>query len=51
MLVKSDNAVVSGGTYTLKLEDGQAGKLRIDSFTAEESEKFRAMFVGEGSLR
>ena len=37
--------------YTLKLEDGRAGQLRIDTLTPDDSDKFRAMFIGEGSLR
>ncbi len=50
LLVKSTKDVVPGGIYTLKLEDGRAGKLRIDALTADESDKVRAMFVGEGIL-
>ena len=50
LLVKSEKDVVPGGTYTLKLEDGRAGKLRIDTLTPDDSDKVRAMFVGEGSL-
>jgi hypothetical protein len=50
LLVKSTKDVVPGGIYTLKLEDGRAGQLRIDALTLDESDKVRAMFVGEGSL-
>ena len=50
LLVGSDKDVVPGGIYTLKLEDGRAGKLRIDSLTPDDSDKVRAMFVGVGSL-
>jgi hypothetical protein len=50
LLLKSDKEVVSGGTYTLKLEDGRAGQLRIDTLTPDDSDKVRAMFVGEGPL-
>jgi hypothetical protein len=50
LLVKSETDVVPGGIYTLKLEDGRAGQLRIDSLTSDDSGKFRAMFVSEGSL-
>jgi hypothetical protein len=50
LLVGSDKDVVPGGIYTLKLEDGRAGKLRIDTLTPEDSDKVRAMFVGAGSL-
>jgi hypothetical protein len=49
-LVKSDKDVVPGGIYTLKLEDGRAGTLRIDNLTPEDSDKVRAVFVGAGSL-
>jgi hypothetical protein len=50
LLVGSEKDVVPGGSYTLKLEDGRAGRLRIDTFTPDDSGKVRAMFVGEGSL-
>ncbi len=50
LLVGSDKDVVPGSIYTLKLEDGRAGKLRIDTFTPEDSDKVRATFVGAGSL-
>jgi hypothetical protein len=50
LLVKSERDVVSGGTYTLKLVDGRAGQLRIDKIAPDDSDKVRAMFVGEGSL-
>ncbi len=50
LLVESEKDVLPGGIYTLKLEDGRAGKLRIDTLTPDESDKVRAMFVGAGSL-
>jgi hypothetical protein len=50
LLIKSEHDVAPGGTYTLKLEDGRAGQLRIDALTPDDSDKVRAMFVGEGSL-
>ncbi len=50
LLVESEKDVVAGGTYTLKLVDGRAGELRIDTFTPDDSEKVRAIFVGTGSL-
>ncbi len=50
LLVGSDKDVVPGGIYTLKLEDGRAGNLRIDTFTPDDSDKVRATFVGAGSL-
>ena len=50
LLVGSEKDVVPGGIYTLKLEDGRAGQLRIDTLTPDDSDKVRAMFVGEGSL-
>jgi hypothetical protein len=51
LLVGSDKDVVPGGIYTLKLEDGRAGRLRIDTLTPDDSYKVRAMFVGAGALR
>jgi hypothetical protein len=51
LLVGSDKDVVIGDTYTLKLVDGRSGELRIDSFTPDDSDKFRAMFVGQGPMR
>jgi len=50
LLVKSETDVVTGDIYTLKLEDGRAGQLRIDSLTPDDSGKIRAIFVGEGPL-
>ena len=50
LLVKSEKDVVPGGIYTLKLEDGRGGQLRIETLTPDDSDKVRAMFVGEGSL-
>jgi hypothetical protein len=50
LLVGSEKDVVPGGIYTLKLEDGRAGKLQIGTLTPDDSDKVRAMFVGEGSL-
>ena len=49
-MVGSDKAVVPGSIYTLKLEDGRAGQLRIDTLTPDDSDKVRAMFVGAGLL-
>jgi hypothetical protein len=51
LLVESEKHVVPGNIYTLKLEDGRAGELRIDTLAPDDSGKVRAMFVGEGSLR
>ena len=51
LLVKSEKDVVPGGIYTLKLEDGRSGELRIDKFTPDDSDKVRAMFVGAGPLQ
>ena len=42
--------MVPGDIYTLKLEDGRAGQLRIETPTPDDSDKVRAMFVGEGLL-
>ena len=50
LLVASDKDLVLGETYTLRLEDGRSGELRIDSFAPDDSEKVRAMFVGQGSM-
>jgi hypothetical protein len=50
LLVGSEKDVVAGGTYTLKLVDGRAGRIRIGTVTPDDSDKFRALFVGEGSL-
>ena len=50
LLVGSDKDVVLGDTYTLKLEDGRSGELRIDSFAPDDSDKLRAVFVGRGSM-
>jgi hypothetical protein len=50
LLVESEKAVASGGIYTLKLVDGRAGQLQIETFVPDESEKVRAKFVGKGSL-
>jgi hypothetical protein len=51
LLVASEKEVVLGGTYTLKLEDGRAGELRIGKFGPDDSDKVRAMFIGAGVLR
>ena len=51
LLVASDKEMVIGGTYTLKLEDGRSGELRINKIVPDDSDKVRAMFVGEGSLK
>ncbi len=48
--VDSETDVEPGGTYTLKLMDGRAGQLRIDTVSPDESGKVRATFFGEGSL-
>jgi hypothetical protein len=50
LLVRSDKDVIPEGTFTLKLEDGRAGQLRIDALTPDDSGKVRAMFVSDGSL-
>jgi hypothetical protein len=50
LLVGSEKDVVPGDIYTLKLVDGRTGQLRIDSLTPDDSDKVRAMFVGEGPL-
>jgi len=50
LLVGSEKDVAPGGIYTLKLEDGRAGQLRIDTLKPDDSDKVRAMFVGTGLL-
>jgi hypothetical protein len=50
LLVGSEKDVSPAGIYTLKLVDGRAGRLRIETLTADDSDKVRAMFVGEGPL-
>jgi hypothetical protein len=50
LLVGSEKDVVPGDIYTLKLVDGRTGQLQIDSLTPDDSDKVRAMFVGEGPL-
>jgi hypothetical protein len=50
LLVGSEKDVVTGRTYTLKLVDGRAGQLRVDTLIPDDSDKFRAMFVSDGSL-
>jgi hypothetical protein len=50
LLVATDKDVVPGETYTLRLEDGRSGELRIDSFAPDDSDKLRALFVGQGSM-
>ena len=51
LLVTSDKDVVPGETYTLQLVDGRSGELRIGSFAPDDSEKVRALFVGQGSMK
>ena len=51
LLVGSDKDVVLGDTYTLRLEDGRSGELRIDRFAPDDSDKVRALFVGQGSMK
>jgi hypothetical protein len=53
LLVAPEKAkeVVMGSAYTLKLVDGRAGELRISKVEPDDSDKVRALFVGEGSLK
>jgi hypothetical protein len=51
LLVGSDKDVVPGETYTLQLEDGRSGELRIDTFAPDDSDKLRALFVGQGPMK
>ncbi len=50
LLVGSEKDVVTGGIYTLKLEDGRAGTIQIDTLKPDDSDKVRANFVGSGAL-
>jgi len=50
LVTKSDGDVTLGTTYTLRLEDGRAGELRVESITPDDAERFRATFVGLGSM-
>jgi len=51
LVVTSDKDVVPGETYTLQLVDGRSGELQIGSFAPDDSEKVRALFVGQGSMK
>jgi hypothetical protein len=51
LLVASESDVEPGRVYTLRLSDGRSGRLRIEHVTPDDSGKFRATFVGEGSLK
>jgi hypothetical protein len=51
LLVTSDKDLVPGETYTLQLVDGRSGELQIGSFAPDDSEKVRALFVGQGSMK
>jgi hypothetical protein len=50
LLVGSEGEVEPGGPYTLHLEDGRAGAIRVDAVTPEGSGRYRAVFVGVGPL-
>ena len=49
LLVASEGEV-EPGNYTLALEDGRSGTIRIDRLEPDDSGKCRAVFVGEGPL-
>lgn len=52
LLVASESEVLAGVTYTLRLVDGRSGGLKIDRVAPDDdSDKFRAFFVGAGSLQ
>jgi hypothetical protein len=51
LLVGSDKDVVPGDTYTLQLVDGRSGQLRIESLAPDDSDKLRALFVGQGAMK
>ncbi len=50
LLIDPDADLDLGSTYTLTLTDGRSGSLRVDSIVPHESDKSRAIFVGEGPL-
>jgi hypothetical protein len=50
LLVGSDNDVAPGEMYALQLVDGRSGELRIDRFAPDDSDKVRALFVGQGPM-
>lgn len=50
LLVAAEDDVEQGETYTLRLEDGRHGDLRVDGVSPDDNGKFRANFVGEGVL-
>ncbi len=50
LLTRSAEEVSVGTTYTLRLEDGRAGEIRVESITPDDSERFRAAFVGLGPM-
>ena len=47
LLIRSESDVALGDSYTLQLEDGRSGALRIDEISADSPGKLRAIFVGE----
>ena len=49
LLVASESEI-EPGTYTLALEDGRSGTIRIDRLDPDDSGEFHAVFVGEGPL-
>ena len=48
LLIKSEKDVVPGGIYTLKLEDGRTGQLRIDALAPDDSESFERCSSARG---
>jgi hypothetical protein len=52
LVVASESDVQPGVTYTLRLEDGRSGGLKIDRTAPDDdSGKFRAFFAGDGPLQ
>ncbi len=49
-LLVASEVEVEPGSYTLVLEDGRSGTIRIDRLDPDDSGKFRTVFVGEGPL-
>lgn len=48
--IRSETDIALGNSYTLHLEDGRSGTLRIDEICADSPGKLRAIFVGNGPL-
>jgi hypothetical protein len=49
--LKPDAGLEPGDAFTLRLEDGRAGELRIDHVDPDGPDRLRAVFDGVGPLR